>query len=306
MKAVFLGTPQFAVPSLAALTNISAFELLGVVTHPDRPQGRNLQVVPPAVKTAAQQYGLPVYQARRVAEIKQLKGMDLDLLVVVSFGEILTKEILSLPKLGCINLHSSLLPKYRGAAPIAWALINGEKTSGVTTFWISPKMDAGDIILQREEKILPEDTRGSLSERFAKIGAELLTETIQAIAAGTAPRIPQNNAEASFAPKLKKKDGLISWTEPAENIHSQVRGMNPWPAAHTYRQGKRIEIWQTAVVSGDSEPGTVVSLSEEGIGVGTGKGTLLIKELQAEGKKRIKAVDFIHGYRLNEGTKFNQ
>lgn len=305
MNAVFLGTPQFAVPSLVTLVNLSGLKLLGVVTHPDRPRGRHLPVSAPAVKTTAQKFNLPVYQASRVINIPQLKEMALDLIIVVSFGEILPQEILALPKRGCINLHSSLLPKYRGAAPMAWALMNGEVYSGVTTFWLSEQMDAGDIILQRKEKILLEDTRGSLSDRLAVIGAELLRETVVSVASGDAPRIPQNNTLATYAPKLKKQDGLISWADPAAKIHNKVRGLNPWPGAYTYRQGKRIEIWQTAVVPGGGEPGSIAVLTTEGIGVATGEGILLIKELQIEGKRRLKAADFIHGYRLNEGTKFN-
>lgn len=305
MKILFFGTPQFAVPSLDILKTIDFLEMIGVVTHPDRPKGRHLVITPPPVKLEAERYRLPVYQPKRVTS-DIFKGMDLDLIIVVSFGQILSRDILELPRIGCINLHASLLPKYRGAGPVAWALMNGETCTGVTTFWINEEMDSGDIILQEEVEIMPEDNRGTLEERLSHIGAQLLKETIIRIKEGTAPRIPQDNSKATYAPKIRKEDGLIDWSKDASQIHNKVRAMNPWPGAYTFLKGIRIEIWESKVIQQQVEqkPGTIVLLNDSGIGVGTGNGVLLIKELQAEGRKRLKAIDFINGYRLNEGERF--
>lgn len=302
MNILFLGTPEFAVPSLEILTGIDFVDIVGVVTHPDRPKGRHLVVSPPPVKLTAEKYNLPVYQPERVSSLVQA-----DLLIVVSFGEILSREVLNIPKIGCINLHTSLLPKYRGAAPIAWALMNGEKITGVTTFWLNERMDSGDIILQREAEILPADNRGILENRLSHTGADLLKETIIRINDRTAPRIPQDESKATYAPKIKKEDGLIDWSKPAVTIQNKIRAMNPWPGAYTFHNGKRIEIWESEVVSqpGDGKPGMIVVLNESGIGVSTGNGVILIKELQAEGKRRLKAVDFIHGYHLNTALYFS-
>lgn len=277
MRILFLGTPEFAVPSLEILRN----DIIGVVTHPDRPKGRHLKVSPSPVKTAAEKYNIPVYQTERVSDLPES-----DLAVVVSFGEILARDVLMMPKLGCINLHASLLPRYRGAAPVAWALMNGEGVTGVTTFWLNEKLDAGDIILQKETAILPENNRGTLEKRLSHIGAELLKETIMNI--DTSPRIPQDESKATYAPKIKKEDGLIDWSKPSIEIHNKIRAMNPWPGAYTYIDGIRVEIWESA-------------LDGTGIAVETGSGILLIRELQAEGKKRLKAVDFMHGCRISEG-----
>lgn len=309
MNILFLGAPDFSVPSLSVLRTLDFVDIKGVVTHPDKPKGRHLVLCPPPVKLSAERYNLPLYQPERVSSpefIKKIKGLQLDLIIVVSFGEILTKDVLAIPGLGCINLHASLLPRYRGAGPVSWALLNGENLTGVTTFWLSSKMDSGDIILQREVEVLPSDTRGGLEDRLSYIGAELLKETLIKIKDGTATRIPQDESKATYAPKIKKEDGLIDWSKPASIIHNKIRAMNPWPGAYTYINGLRVEIWDSEVIDqpSDSSSGTVVLLNEAGIGVRTEMGILLIKELQAEGKKRINAVDFVHGYRINEGQVF--
>lgn len=298
MKILFLGTPQFAVPSLEILKTLDFVDIVGVVTHPDKPKGRHLVVTPHPVKLTAQKYNIPVYQPERVSNLVQS-----DIIVVVSFGEILSKDVLSIPKLGCINLHASILPKYRGAAPVAWAIMNGEKVTGVTTFWLNERMDCGDIILQKEVEIQADDNRGRLEERLSLAGAELLKETILNI---DAPRIPQDESRATYAPKIKKQDGLIDWSKPASVIHNKIRAMNPWPGAYTFINRVRVEIWESGLGEKVSagKPGTVALLDKSGIGVSTGDGVLLIKEMQAEGKKRIKAVDFVHGYRINEGAVF--
>lgn len=301
MRILFLGTPEFAVPSLEALAD----QLTGVVTHPDRPKGRYLKLTPPPVKLAAEKYNLPVYQPERVSSPEftmEMKKMGLDLIVVVAFGEILSKEVLEIPRIGCINLHASLLPKYRGAAPVAWALMNGERVTGVTTFWISERMDSGDIIFQKEAEVNTSDTCGTLEERLAEVGSKLLLDSVNK---GTGIRIPQDDSQATYAPKLKKEDGEINWNHLAIQIHNKIRAMNPWPGAYTFMEGKRVEIWTSSVgKEGKGEPGTVIFMNEQGIGVAAGEGALVIKELQVEGKKRILAADFIHGYRINEGAKF--
>ena len=205
MRILFLGTPEFAVPSLEVLVT----QLVGVVTHPDKPKGRRLKVSPPPVKLAAEKYNLPIYQPERVSSpefVGELRKMALDLIVTVAFGEILSKEVLEIARVGCMNLHASLLPKYRGAAPIAWALVNGERVTGVTTFWLSERMDGGDIIFQKEVEILPDDTRGTLEKRLAGEGSKLLIETIRR---GIGIRIPQDESQATYAPKLKKRDGKV-------------------------------------------------------------------------------------------------
>lgn len=302
MNIVFLGTPQFSVPSLEVLRTIDFVNIISVVTHSDKPKGRRLAITPSPVKLTAERYNIPLLQTERVSK-SVFKGKDIDLLVVVSFGEILPQDVLSVPALGCINLHASLLPKYRGAAPITWAIINGEKTTGVTTFWLNEKMDSGDIILQKEAEIEPDDTRGTLEAKLAKIGALLLKETIIRIKDGTAPRFKQDKTKVIYAPKIEKGDGLIDWAKPAVSIHNKIRAMNPWPGAYTYINGIRIEIWKSGVISTEDngKPGSVALLNKSGIGVSTGRDILLIKEMQAENKRRLKAVDFIHGYRINEG-----
>lgn len=309
LKIIFMGTPQFAVPGLEILKELEFADISAVITHPDKAKGRNLVVTPPPVKISAERLNLPVYQPERVSSpdfLQKLKSLECDLMIVVSFGEILSKDVLAMAKTGCINLHASLLPNYRGAAPITWALLNGEKNTGVTTFWISEKMDSGDIIMQKEIDIYPEDTRGTLEGKLSNIGAQLLKDTISAIREGTAKRIPQDKSKVTFAPKIKKEHGLINWGISAEAINNKIRAMNPWPVAHIFLKRKRIEIWASGYKEEHihEKPGTVVLLNEEGIGIATGKGILIIKELQVEGKKRINAKDFVHGYRLNEGQVF--
>lgn len=309
MKVIFVGTPAFAVSCLEILKDIDFLEIKAVVTHPDKPKGRHLVVTPPPVKLSAQKYNLPLYQPERVSSslfIQELKKIECDLIIIVSFGEILSKDVLNIPKLGCINVHSSLLPKYRGAAPVSWALLNGETKTGVTTFWLTEKMDRGDVILQKEVQILKDDNKGSLEEKLSHTGAELLKETVIKIHDGSALRIPQDERQATYTKKINKNDGLIDWKQTAENIHNKIRAMNPWPGAYTFIEGVRVEIWESEVSSenGKENAGTVVLMDERGIGISTGQGILIAKELQAEGKKKIKAKDFVHGYRINEGQIF--
>ena len=309
MRILFLGTPQFAVPSLEALFRLDQAEMAGVITQPDKPGGRHLAIVSPPVKKAASGHGLLVYQPNKVSHkefIDSLKGTGIDLIVTVSFGEILNDDVLALPKIGCINLHPSLLPKYRGASPVAGALLSGEQITGVTTFWLSARMDSGDIILQKQAPILPGDTRGVLEERLAGMGALLIVETVIRINNGTAPREKQDESGASYTYKIKKKDGLIDWKETATRIHNKIRAMDPWPGAYTHFNKSRIEIWKSELREEEEgpAPGAIKLINKDVIGVGTGKGLLLIKELQVEGKKRQRSGDFINGYRITNGQMF--
>jgi len=309
LNIAYLGAPEFSVPSFEILTTLDFIKIEAVITHPDRPKGRNLVLTPPPLKICAEKYGLKIYQPERVSApdfLNILKSMNLDIIIVVSFGEILSEEVLNVPKLGCINVHSSILPKYRGAAPAVWALMNGEKKTGVSTFWLTKKMDSGDIILQKEIDILNYDTRATLEERLSMLGAEALKETMYGIKNGIQTRIKQDVSKITFAPKITKKDGLIDFKKTAESIHNKIRAMNPWPGAYTFMKGVRIEIWESDFFEESSNeiPGTVVLLNKTGIGIATGRGILILKELQAEGKRRVKAADFIHGYRINEGFIF--
>ena len=309
MRILFLGSSKFAVPSLQALFDWAEVEIAGVVTQPDKPQGRRLKIAVSPAMAEAERYNLPVFQPARVSGkdfISVIKEKDIDLIVTVSFGEILRDNVLGLPKRGCINLHPSLLPGYRGASPVAGALLAGEKITGVTTFWLSSKMDSGDIILQKQVPVLAEDSRGTLEKRLAGIGASLLVETVKIIDKGTAPRIKQDEAKASYSNKVKKTDGLIDWQKDAVSIHNKIRAMDPWPAAYTYLDKTRIEIWKSEPGEGDEGPGPGIMklIGKNTIGVGTGEGLLIIKELQAEGKKRITSGDFINGYRIKDGRMF--
>ena len=309
VKILFLGTPQFAVTSLKIINDIKEIDISGVVTHPSKPKGRKLVVSPSEIRIVAEELNLPVYESDRVSNIEfisEFREKDIDLIVIVSFGEIISKDILALPKLGCINLHTSLLPKYRGASPVTAAIMNGEKVTGVTTFWITEKMDSGDIIMQKEVKISPSDNKGTLEDKLAFVGAELLRDTLIAIGNKTAGRRPQDNSLATYTKRLNKTDGLIDWNQRAVFIHNKIRAMNPWPMAYSFLEGLRINIWESEVISecSDVKPGVISSINKDEIGVATGEGVLLIKELQVAGKNKIKAVDFVNGYRLKKGQFF--
>ena len=303
MRVVFMGTPEFAVPSLEVTAR--DHELLAVVTQPDRRRDRGQSIKFSPVKEKALEYGVPVLQPERVgtkaflAEMEQLKP---DVIVVVAFGHKIPKALLELPQHGCINVHASLLPKYRGAAPIQYAIINGDEVTGVTTMYLSEGWDEGDMILKAEEPIYPTDTAGALHDRLAVKGAELLGETLKQIAAGTAPRIPQDHDQATFAYKLEKSHGEIDWNQDAASIHNLVRGLNPWPTAYTYFESRILKIWETEVIeiSGGS-PGEILEIAPEGIVVGTGKGGLLLKQVQRQGARIMSAYDAANGMRLQIG-----
>ncbi|OPY57196.1 MAG: Methionyl-tRNA formyltransferase [Pelotomaculum sp. PtaU1.Bin035] len=309
MRIVFMGTPDFAVPSLKALVG-AGHDVPAVVSQPDRPKGRGKKYTPPPVKEAASGLGLPVIQPDRVNDpdfLGLLKGLSPEAIVVVAFGRLLPPDILSLPEHGCINVHASLLPKYRGAAPIHWAVINGEKETGVTTMFINEGLDTGDMIIREVVPIYEEDSVGSVHDRLALVGARLLIETLDLIRQGRAPRTPQAG-EFTYAPMITGANELIRWDKPARDIFNHIRGMDPWPGARTYLGDKILKIWRAAVIEEEvpqAEPGRVFETGRDGISVGTGNGLLMITELQLQGGKRMSAADFLRGTPAPAGTLFS-
>ncbi|WP_338825351.1 Methionyl-tRNA formyltransferase [Moorella humiferrea] len=305
MRLVFMGTPDFAVPSLRALLD-SRNEVVGVVTQPDRPRGRGKRLQPPPVKEAALAAGLPVRQPAAMKEegfLLGLKAWRPEVIVVVAFGRILPEVVLKMPEKGCINLHASLLPRYRGAAPIHRAVMNGETETGVTTMWMAPQLDAGDIILQERIPIEPDATTGEIHDRLAVIGAELLVRTLDLVAAGRAPRLPQDEALATYAPPLGPEEEIIDWTQPAEKVYNVIRGLNPWPGAYTLRKGSRLKVYGAKILDTTNvgPPGRVEAILEAGFVVQTGRGRLLITAVQPEGKKVMPADAYLRGYPLIPG-----
>jgi len=309
MKLIFCGTPQFAVPTLERLI-ADKHDIELVMTSPDEPSGRGYEVKPSAVKQAALEAGLEVFQPLKLKEESTagfLSSFAPDLIVVVAYGHIIPKWMIELPKHGCVNLHASLLPKYRGAAPIQWAIIRGESISGVTTMKIDEGLDTGDILLKEEVPIRDEDTTETLSERLSGVGANLMAETLAKLMRGEIQPQRQDPTQATSAPVLKKEDGQISWSLRAEEIGCRVRGLRPWPGAYTSFRAKNLHIWSAAPVMGQAwrehEPGTL--LPERGtLRVVCGLGTLLeVFELQLEGRKRLPARDFLNGIRITAGEK---
>jgi methionyl-tRNA formyltransferase len=303
LRVIFMGTAAFSLPTLRALAD--AEEVIAVVTQPDRPRGRGQEVAPPPAKELALALGLHVLQPERVKEppvIAQLKELKPNLIVVAAFGQILPPPVLGIPPLGCINVHPSLLPKYRGAAPINWAIINGETRTGVTTYCMDEGMDTGPILLVREVKIKEDETAEELGEQLAAIGGALARETIQGIKEQSLQPIPQDEQGASYAPLLKKTDGLIQWNEEAGRIRNQIRGMVPWPAAYTIWGDKRIKVFRAKVGDGAGASGEIISV-DSGLEVVCGTGSLIIEELQMEGGKRVGWDDFARGHRLTLGEK---
>lgn len=314
MRIVFMGTPDFAKESLEALYNAN-HEIVAVVTNPDRPKGRGMKMIATPVKEFAESKNLQVFQPERIrnneAIINKIKELAPDVICVVAYGKILPEDILEIPRLGCINVHGSLLPKYRGAAPIQWAVLNGDKTTGITTMYMDKGMDTGDMILQEEVEIEENETTGELWNKLAKLGAKLLVETLEKIEDGTAPRTKQNDSEATIAPMLEKEMAKIDWeNKTAEEIKNLVRGLNPIMGAYSFLNGKKIKFWK--VEASDSEansknqkPGTVlVSDSKKGLYIQTKKGVLSILEIQGENAKRMPIQDFLRGNKIKENEVF--
>lgn len=309
-SVIFMGTPEFAIPSLEALVGAQT-QILLVVTQPDRARGRGRKVSPPPVKQLALEYGLPVYQPERIKDPEvavRLRALAPECLVVAAYGQLLPPEILRIPTLAAVNVHASLLPKYRGPAPIPWALINGEKVTGVTTMLMEPGMDTGDILLSREVTIHPDDTAGTLHQRLAKVGAGLLVETLRGLMAGTIEPRVQDHSQATYAPMLAAEDGKVDWRREAERICRHIRGMEPWPGAFTYWRGRRLKLFGCRVLpgSGGKPPGTVVAVEPEGLQVAAGEGILLIESLQLEARRRLSVPDFVRGHFLPVGTVFGE
>ena len=308
MRIVFMGTPDFAVPSLLKLSE-SSHIIVGVVTQPDRPKGRGLQIASSPVKREAQRCNIPILQPDDLKSptfIKDLKKLKGESFIVVGF-RILPPEIFEMPENGTVNLHASLLPKYRGAAPIQWALMNGEEKTGVTTFFIEKKVDTGDLILQQEVSIYPNDTAGDLHDRLAAVGSELIVQTVDLIEKGSVKSIPQSG-EITPAPKIRAEHCFIQWNQSAESIVNQIRALSPFPGAYTFWQDKRMKLYLASVDSEieqtNVDPGKVIDLSEEGIRIMTGMGVLRFRELQIEGKKRLDVEAFLRGHNLKKGDSF--
>ncbi|HHP7234647.1 MAG TPA: methionyl-tRNA formyltransferase [Desulfobacterales bacterium] len=307
-RIVFMGTPEFAVPSLAALHR-SRHEVKLVVTQPDRPSGRGRQLKAPPVKQAAQRLGYEIIQPEKVrtdAFVETVSGYRPDFQVVVAYCHILTRRILDIPKRGSINVHASLLPKYRGAAPIHWAVINGESETGVTTMFMDEGMDTGDILLSAREPIRGEDDTGSLHDRLAELGAGLLIETLDGLADETVRPAPQDHAKATYAPMFKKDAGIIPWEKKAGQVVDWIRGMTPWPGAFTYLDDQRLKIFKATTSAGPTTapPGTVVEGFSEELRVATGSGAILIEEIQGASGKRMHIKDFLRGHPIPPGSRF--
>jgi methionyl-tRNA formyltransferase len=300
-----MGTPAFACDTLAGLI-AAGLDLIGVYTQPDRPKGRGQKLAPPPVKELALQHGLPVFQPTRLRlpeVVAELQALNPDLIVVVAYGQILPKSVLDIPRLGCINVHASLLPKYRGAAPINKAIIDGETQTGITTMLMDVGLDTGDMLIKKSLAIGSDETAGELHDRLALLGRETMEETLRQLLAGTLKPQAQDDALMTYAPMLKKEDGLIDWSRPASEIHNRVRGLDPWPGAFTYLSGEVLKISATRCAAGSGAPGTVLAAGTDGVRVACGSDALLINLLQLPGKKRLPAADFLRGQTLPPGTR---
>lgn len=306
MRLVYMGTPHFAVGPLRAVA-AAGHEIAGVVTRTDKPAGRGRSLTAPPVKSAAEEMGIPVYQPKRVREtafIDQLRLIGPEAIVVAAYGQILPKEILTLPKYGCLNIHASLLPFYRGAAPINWAIIRNETRTGITIMQMDEGMDTGAILLQESVLIDPRDTAGTLTEKLSAIGAKLITAALQLIPDNRLLPTSQDGSRATLAPLLKKEDGLIDWNLPAGDIHNRIRGLSPWPGAYAFLDGKLVKIIAAEAVNGTGGPGLLYERDNHTLEIGTGAGLLRIVSIQPEGKRPMTADDFLRGHHGLAGKKF--
>ncbi len=308
MRIVFMGTPEFAVPSLKALLQ-SDHNVVGVVTQPDRPKGRGQELAASPVKQLAARHTIPILQPLKMKDqafLDALSAWKPDLIVVTAFGRILPKVVLDLPPHGCINVHASLLPKYRGAGPIQWAIIRGEQETGITTMLMDEGMDTGAILLQETVSITPDDTAGTLSSKLADVGGRLLIETLARLLNGTITPRPQDSSRATMAPLLKKEDGLLDWTLPALDLANRVRGLSPWPGAYTYLGEDRWVIWKASALNrsaATAPAGTIVDATKEGVAVSTGTGLLRIMEFQPANSRRMSAAQYLAGHALTPGLR---
>jgi len=306
-----MGTPDFAVPSLRALVE-NNYDVICVVTQQDRPKGRGYKVVPPPVKEYAMSKGIQVLQPQSLRKepetVEKIREMNPDLIVTCAFGQILPDSLLAIPKYGTVNVHGSLLPKYRGAAPIQWAVINGETKTGVTTMLTDSGLDTGDILLKREIDIPDDMTAGELHDRMSLLGAEVLIETVRKLEEGTIKPIPQDDSQATLAPRITKEMGRIDWSWEARKIHNLIRGLTPWPGAYTFLEDKKVRIWRSSLADDGLNtgvyPGTIISLDQNSMKVGTGNGILVVSEIQVESGKRMTPYQYSLGHELKPGMKF--
>lgn len=302
-----MGTPDFAVPSLKALVE-EKYHVVAVVTQPDRPKGRKKELTPPPVKVVAQNYNIPVYQPEKLRDpeaVQTILELKPDLIVTAAYGQILPEEILNAPRLGCINVHASLLPKYRGGAPIHKAIMEGEKETGVTIMYMVKALDAGDMIVQRAVPITKQDHVGTMHDKLSRVGADLLKEILPRLIKGEIQAVPQDDSQATYAPNIRREDEKIDWTRSAEEIACQVRGLHPWPVAFTLWKGKPFKIWwaEPSTEPAREKPGTVKYVEADGIAVATGEGTLILKEVQPSGKKRMSVEEFVRGRQMEAGER---
>jgi methionyl-tRNA formyltransferase len=304
LRIIFMGTPVFACPTLQMLIDRGE-NLIAVVTQPDRPKGRGQQMQPPPVKELAQKHGIPVLQPVKVRHpdsVEEIRTLEPDLIVVVAFGQILPKALLDIPGHGCINVHASLLPRYRGAAPLNWCIINGESETGVTTMLMDVGLDTGDMLLKRTTPIDPDEDAQSLHDRLSLIGADALAETLDLLVAGRLTPEKQDDSLTCYAPLLKKELGYIDWSRDPHAIKNLVRGVTPWPGAYTHLDGKVLKLCRVRTGEGEGQPGTVLRAGRDGFEIACSGGSILVDELQLEGKKRMSAAEFLSGYRIQSGT----
>ncbi len=306
IRTVFMGTPEFALGTLQGLIDAGC-DLVGVYTQPDRPKGRGKQLAAPPVKELALKYDIPVYQPvklRAPEAVAELQEIAPDLIVVVAYGQILPQSVLDIPKYSCINVHASLLPKYRGAAPINKAIIDGETETGITTMHMDAGLDTGDMLVKRSLAIGANETAGELHDRLALLGRETMEETLKQLCAGTLTPEKQDDDLTCYAPLMKKEDGRIDWSRSATELHNQVRGLDPWPGAYTSLNGELLKLAATRAATGQGEPGSIVAADVDGVQVACGDGVLVIGQLQLSGRKRLNAADFLRGQPLPPGTRF--
>jgi len=305
MKILFMGTPEIAEACLRALCEAGQ-DIRAVFTQPDKPKGRGYELAPPPVKVYAERRGIPVYQPLKLRKsLDLLEQIDPELIIVVAYGKLLPKAVLDYPKYGCVNLHASLLPRHRGAAPIQAAVCAGDPVGGITTMYMAEELDSGNMIFTEETPISDDDTGGTLHDRYAEMGGRLLLKTIRAIEDGTAPSIPQRHELATYAPPIRKEDARIDWTRPSKEIRDKIRGFNPWPVAFAEIGGQTLKIYAAEIAGNATNPsdaaaapGTVLAAGAQGIEIATGDGALRITELQAPGKRRMPAADYLRGHKL--------
>jgi len=304
LRTVFMGTPDFALQTLQGLIDAGC-KMVGVYTQPDRPKGRGKQLAAPPVKELAQKYDIPVYQPLKLRQpeaVAELEALAPDLIVVVAYGQILPKSVLEIPAHGCINVHASLLPKYRGAAPINKAIIDGETETGITTMYMDVGLDTGDMLVKKTLAIGPEETAGELHDRLASLGRESMEETLRRLCAGTLQREVQDDEQSTYASMMKKEDGRIDWNRSAQEIHNHVRGLDPWPGAYTTINGELLKLAETSPEAAEGLAGTVIAADKNGVCVACGSGSLRIQQLQLAGRKRLAAADFLRGCPLEAGA----